>query len=117
MRKSIGCESEDSVPMSPFLSMHSSGGKVISISSSSSPTSDDDGTKRTRVNLGDLLGSGRIKWPDNGVFAQIQVEMREDEEEESDVSDEDGEYDQEGPEVVQGQDQALEDEPMSADRV
>ena len=91
--------------------MHSSS------SSSSSPTSDDDGGKRTRVNLGDLLGSGRIKWPDNGVFAQIQVEMRENEEEdESDVPDEDGEYDQEGPEVVQGQDQALEDEPMSADR-
>ena len=117
MRKSTGVESEDSVPMSPFLSMHSSGGKVISISSSSSPTSEDDGGKRTRVNLGDLLGSGRIKWPENGVFAQIQVEMREDEEEEeSDVLDEDGEYDQEGPEVVQGQDQALEDEPMSADR-
>ena len=64
-------ESVSSLPMSPFLTMHSSGGKVISISSSSSPSSDEEGKKLTRVNLGELLGSGRIKWPDNGVFAQI----------------------------------------------
>ena len=99
--------SESSVPMSPFLSMHSSGGKIVSISSSSSPMSDEEGKKTVRVSLGDLLGSGRIIWPENGLFAQIQVEMQED----TDEQGQDGEFDQdEVNEIVEGQDQTSEDE-------
>ena len=82
--------------------MNSSGGKIISISSSS-PSSDEEGKRRTRVNLGDLLGSGRIVWPERGVFSQIQVEVIED------AVDEDGEFDQENDNVVEGQDPSSED--------
>ena len=105
-------DSASSVPMSPFLTMHSSGGKVISISSSSSPSSDEEGKKLTRVNLGELLGSGRIQWPANGVFAQIQVEMSEDV-----VQERNGDQDQENVKVVQGQDQVPEDTMIPAEGI
>ena len=88
MRRDTEVSSEASVIMSPFLSMKSSGGRVISISSGSS-VNDDKGSgeedeRRVRVNLGDLLGSGRIIWPDNGIVANIQVEVLEDQDEDGD---------------------------------
>ena len=80
MRRDTEVDSETSVIMSPFLAMRSSEGKVISISSSSSSdekVSGDEGRRRVRVNLGNLLGSGRIVWPEEGVMANIQVDVTE----------------------------------------
>ena len=105
LRRDTECESDMSVSMSPFLTMHSAEGKIISISSSS-PSSDDEGRKRVRVNLGELLGSGRIRWPEGGVFSQIQVEMTE----EAVANVENGECNQENASVAEGQDQALEED-------
>ena len=73
-RKNTGTDSDVSVAMSPFLSMkRSDEKKIISISS------EDEGLRKVRVNLGELLDSGRIKWPQDGMMAQIQVEMDEEE--------------------------------------
>ena len=72
-RKNTGTDSDVSVVMSPFLSMKGSEEKVISI------LSEDEGLRKVRVNLGELLESGRIVWPEDGMLSQIQVEMDEEE--------------------------------------
>ena len=72
-RKNTGTDSDVSVALSPFLSMKRPDDQVINISS------DDDGLRKVRVNLGELLGAGRIKWPEDGMLATIQVEMDEEE--------------------------------------
>ena len=66
-----------SVAMSPFLAMKSSGGRVVSISSSSSEGTVRSGTKKTRVNLGELLSSGRIDFPDDGLLTTIELDVFE----------------------------------------
>ena len=63
--------------MSPFLAMKSSEKKVINISS------DDEGLRKVRVNLGEVLEAGRIVWPNDGMLAQDEVEIMPDIETES----------------------------------
>ena len=66
-----------SVPMSPFLAMKSSGGRAVTVSTSSSEGAGRSEPGRARVNLGDLLGSGRIQFPDDGLMSNIHLEVFE----------------------------------------
>ena len=82
--------------MSPFLAMKSSGGRVVSISSSSSEGTGRSGAKKTRVNLGDLLSSGRIDFPEDGLLTTIELDVFEEDVREmhGDVFQDEGEKDE-----------------------
>ena len=57
--------------------MKSSGGRAVTISSSSSEGMCRGEPGRARVNLGDLLGSGRIQFPENGLMSNIHLDVFE----------------------------------------
>ena len=69
---------------------------MVSISSSSSEGTGRVGTKRTRVNLGELLSSGRIDFPDDGLLTTIELDVFEEDVREmhGDVFQDEGEKDE-----------------------
>ena len=75
MRKGTEDSATSSVAFSPFLAMKSEGGRVVSISSSSSEGVGRDEPGRARVNLGELLGSGRLQFPDDGLLSTIHLDV------------------------------------------
>ena len=87
MRKGTEDSVASSVQMSPFLAMKSSGGRAVTISSSSSEGMCRDDPGRARVNLGELLGSGRIQFPENGLMSNIHLEVFEEDEREAENGD------------------------------
>ena len=77
--------------------MKSSGGRAVTVSTSSSEGTERTEAGRARVNLGDLLGSGRIQFPDDGLMSNIHLEVFEEDlsnAEDGDVSQEECEKDE-----------------------
>ena len=71
--------SPDPVKFSPFLSKIVDGRKIITISSSSSSASSEDGANpKVWVNLSTLLESGDLSFPEDGIAAKIIVGMERD---------------------------------------
>ena len=71
--------SVSSLAMSPFLAMRSSGGRVVSITSTSSEGLEEPRLGAARMNLSSLLESGRLQFPEDGILSSIQVEVFEEE--------------------------------------
>lgn len=60
--------------------MKSSEGRIVSVSSSSSEGRERDEPNRACINLGELLGLGRVQFPDDGLMSSIQVDVFEEDE-------------------------------------
>ena len=94
-RKGTEESNASSVVMSPFFAMKSSEGRIVSVSSSSSEGRDE--MNRARINLGELLSSGKVQFPDDGLMSCIQIEVFEEEENAEDGDSSQDENEEENP--------------------
>ena len=83
-RRATEGSSVSSLAMSPFLAMRSSGGRVVSITSTSSEGLEEPRLGAARMNLSSLLESGRLQFPEDGILSSIQVEVFEENEQAED---------------------------------